>query len=418
MVRSTALRALGSLGSARMVRFCYPPTMLGSHLSISGSMVNALREAESLGMDTVQVFTKNQQQWVAKPLDPGMVKEWHGEVKRLGWDAGCRDDRGGRTRGRIVSHASYLINLASVQDELWRKSVDLMTDEIERCQTLGIPFLVHHPGSFVGGDLDTGLKNIARAYKELFQRTKGYAVVSCLEGTTGSGSQIGGAFEHLATLRAMVSEATGEPDRIGICLDTCHMHAAGYDMSTKESAAKAFAEFDRVCGLDTLKCMHINDSKGKVGSHLDRHMEIGEGEVGAATPTTVSKESLTRSGFATVMTHPALKALPMCLETPKGLRSGGEWVAGKAKGKVPCDTVNLNRLRWLAGLDLVPAPSEPGPTSVSAAKERTAPEKPKSGSKLATTRKKVSKKLAKATASRTKKSAPAARPESKPSRAR
>lgn len=347
--------------------------MLGSHLSISGSMVNALREAESLGMDTVQVFTKNQQQWVAKPLDPGMVQEWHGEMKRLGWDAGCLDDRGGRTRGRIVSHASYLINLASVQDELWRKSVDLMTDEIERCQTLGIPFLVHHPGSYVGGDLETGLKNIARAYKELFKRTKGYAVVSCLEGTTGSGSQIGGAFEHLATLRAMLIDGTGEATRIGVCLDTCHMHAAGYDMSTKESAAKAFAEFDRACGLDSLKCMHINDSKGKVGSHLDRHMEIGEGEVGGATAETVSNESLARSGFSTVMSRPSLKDLPTCLETPKGLRAGGEWVTGTTRGKVPCDTVNLNRLRWLAGLEMVAAPEEPGQTSQSAAKERAKP---------------------------------------------
>jgi len=344
--------------------------MFGSHLSISGSMVNALREAESLGMDTVQVFTKNQQQWVAKPLDPGMVQEWHAEMKRLGWDTGCPDDKGGKSRGRIVSHASYLINLASVQDELWQKSVDLMTDEIERCQTLGIPFLVHHPGSFVGGVLEDGLKNIARAYKELFKRTKGSGVVSCLEGTTGSGSQIGGPFEHLATLRERIIEATGEPNKIGVCLDSCHVHSAGYDLSTRDAAAKAMKEFDRVVGLATVKCWHLNDSKGKVGSHLDRHMEIGEGEVGQATAATVSKDTLTKSGFAELMAHPAFRDVPKCMETPKGLRAGGEWVVGKAAGKVPNDTVNLNRLRWLAGLEMVPTPKEPGPTSVSAAKER------------------------------------------------
>jgi deoxyribonuclease-4 len=331
-------------------------------------MVNALREAEALGLDTVQVFTKNQQQWVAKPLDAGMVKEWLSELKRLGWDSGCADDGGGKSRGRVVSHASYLINLASVQDELWRKSVDLMVDEIERCEALSIPFLVHHPGSFVGGELEAGLRNIARAYKELFKRTKGYGVVSCLEGTTGSGSQIGGTFEHLATLRAMVIEETGEAGRIGVCLDTCHMHAAGYDCSTRALAKKAIAEFDRVVGLASLKCMHINDSKGKVGSHLDRHMEIGEGEVGGATA--VTKASLARSGFAEVMTHPALRDMPKCLETPKGLRAGGEWVSGGGKGKVACDTVNVNRLRWLAGLEMVATPKEPGQTSVSAAKER------------------------------------------------
>lgn len=333
-------------------------------------MVNALREAESLGMDTVQVFTKNQQQWVAKPLDPGMVQEWHAEVKRLGWDKGCADDKGGRTRGRIVSHASYLINLASVQDELWQKSVDLMTDEIERCQSLGIPFLVHHPGSFVGGVLEDGLKNIARAYKELFKRTKGSGVVSCLEGTTGSGSQIGGPFEHLATLRERIIEATGESNKIGVCLDSCHVHSAGYDLSTREAAAKAIKEFDRVVGLAAVKCWHLNDSKGKVGSHLDRHMEVGEGEVGQASAATVSKGTLTKSGFAELMTHPAFRDVPKCMETPKGLRVGGDWVVGKAPGKVPNDTVNLNRLRWLAGLEMVPTPKEPGPTSVSAAKER------------------------------------------------
>jgi deoxyribonuclease IV len=369
--------------------------MFGSHLSISGSMVNALREAESLGMDTVQVFTKNQQQWVAKPLDAGMVKEWHAEVKRLGWDAGCADDRGGMSRGRIVSHASYLINLASVNEELWRKSVDLMVDEIERCEALGIAFLVHHPGSFVGGDLETGLTNIARAYKELFTRTKGYKVVSCLEGTTGSGSQIGGVFEHLARLRETIAAATGEAWRVGVCLDTCHMHAAGYDLSTREAARKSLAEFDRVCGFACLKCMHLNDSKGKIGSHLDRHMEIGEGEVGGASAASVSKASLETSGFAEVLRHPAVRGVPKCLETPKGLRAGEEWVPKPTRGKVPNDSVNLNRVRWLAGLEMVAAPAEPGQTSVSASKERaSAAELKKRATK--TSRKTVDKPLEKA----------------------
>ncbi len=128
--------------------------MYGSHLSIAGSMLNALAEAKGLGLDTVQVFTKNQQQWKAKPLDPSLVADWNTEVARLGWNHGCSAYLGeskshdGRSAGRIVSHASYLINLAGPDETLWRRSVDLMTDEIERCEALGIPWLVHHPGSY------------------------------------------------------------------------------------------------------------------------------------------------------------------------------------------------------------------------------------------------------------------------------
>ncbi len=244
--------------------------MFGSHLSIAGSMVNALHEAEKLGFDTVQVFTKNQQQWKAKPLDAAMVDEWRAKVAQLGW------------QDRIVSHASYLINIASCKDDLWAKSVDLMTDEIERCETLGIALLVHHPGSFVGWTLREGIDRIASAYKELFKRCKGGRTVVCLEGTAGAGSHIGGPFEHLRELRAAIIAAGAPGDRVGFCLDTCHMHAAGYDMSTRDSAAKALDEFDRVCGMENLRAMHLNDSKGPVGSHLDRHEHIGQGWVGGA----------------------------------------------------------------------------------------------------------------------------------------
>lgn len=291
--------------------------MFGSHLSIAGSMVNALHEAEELGFDTVQVFTKNQQQWKAKPLDPVMVKEWLSELKRLGWE------------NRTVSHASYLINLASVNDELWRKSIDLMTDEIERCETLSIPFLVHHPGSHVGGELDEGIRRIGEAYRELFKRTAGYRTVSCLEGTVGAGSTIGGPFEHLAKLRAIIADGTGLPERIGFCLDTCHMHAFGYDMSTREGADAVFDEFVAKCGPGTLRAMHINDSKGACASRLDRHAHIGEGTIG--------KGKVSRSGFAAVVNRQELRDVPKILETPKEDNEKG----------VSWDRVNLRRLRAL-----------------------------------------------------------------------
>lgn len=312
-------------------------SMFGSHLSIAGNMANALREAESLGMETVQVFTKNQQQWRAKPLDEGMVREWHARLAELGWNTGGLDSRGG-----IVSHASYLINLASVNDDLWRKSVDLMTDEIERCETLAIPYLVHHPGSFVGGDLPGGLKHIEDAYAELFHRTRGYRTVSCLEGTVGAGSTIGGRFEHLAEMRERIAGRTGSPDRIAFCLDTCHLHAAGYDLSTRALGEQVLGDFDRVCGLKHLRVLHVNDSKGKASSKLDRHEHIGEGWIGGtvrphAGRGAYSAARLRDSGFAAFMAHPAIRHVPKILETPKVPDSRGK----------PYDLTNLRRLKLL-----------------------------------------------------------------------
>lgn len=296
-------------------------------------MVNALLEAESLGLDTVQVFTKNQQQWRVAPLDPGVVRDWRAQVERLGW------------RGRTVSHASYLINLASVSDELWRTSVDLMTIEVERCEALGIPFLVHHPGSFRGSTLEHGLSRITDAYAEVFGRTRGFRTVSCLEGTVGAGSLIGGRFEHLSRLRESIIGATGEPARLGLCLDTCHMHAAGYDMSTRESALAALREFDQVCGIANLRVFHINDSKGGCGSRLDRHQHIGMGTIGGGLkrPT---RAKLLASGFAAAVNHPHCRGIPKILETPKETR-GGPWRPSRTGVAKPLDTINLQRLRGL-----------------------------------------------------------------------
>ena len=308
--------------------------MFGSHLSIAGSMCNALTEADALGLDTVQVFTKNQQQWNVKPLDPALARDWVAGLEARGW------------ADRAVSHASYLINLASVQDELWAKSIDLMTVEIERCEALRIPFLVHHPGSFVGSTLERGLERIALAYAELMKRTAGCSTVLCLEGTAGAGSQIGGPFEHLGSLRARIVELTGLPLRVGFCLDTCHLHAAGHDMSSAESAAAVLEAFDAACGIRHVKVLHLNDSKGKLASHLDRHDHIGEGWVGGgakahASAGTYSAAALKRSGFAAVVNHPHFRGIPKILETPKGVNEKG----------VSFDTVNLQRLRALIAKD-------------------------------------------------------------------
>ncbi|MCX5690890.1 MAG: deoxyribonuclease IV [Planctomycetota bacterium] len=321
--------------------------MFGSHLSIAGSMSNALIEADPLGLDTVQVFTKNQQQWQVKPLDAAVVSEWVAGLTSRGW------------LDRTVSHASYLINLASVQDELWNKSVDLMTVEFERCETLRIPYLVHHPGSFVGSTLEEGIARIAKAYKVLLKRTKGFRTIACLEGTAGAGSHIGGPLEHLKSLQEQIIEATGESARVGFCLDTCHLHAAGHDMSTRESADAVLERFDALCGITNVRVMHLNDSKGKLASKLDRHEHIGEGWVGGGASMHTGKgafssASLKSSGFAAVVNHPHLRGVPKILETPKGLTEKG----------VSFDTMNLDRLKSL--IDQPPAASKPSKAATKA----------------------------------------------------
>lgn len=288
--------------------------MFGSHLSIAGSMLNALDEAERLGLDTVQVFTKNQQQWAARPLDPGVVRDWSARVKGLGW------------QGRIVSHASYLINLASPDDALWKKSINLMVDEIERCETLGIPFLVHHPGAYTTSSREEGIARIAAAYAELFKRTKGFRTVSCLENTVGSGSNLGREFTELAEIRARIIESTGAPERVGVCIDTCHAHAGGYDLSTSASARAAIAALGSAMDFGVVRVLHLNDSKGGAGSRRDLHAHIGEGTIGLP-------------GFEVFVRTPQFADIPKIMETPKGDDPNGQ----------PFDTVNLGRLWSMVG---------------------------------------------------------------------
>lgn len=295
--------------------------MFGSHLSIAGGMVNALTKARELGLDTVQVFTKNQQQWRVPALADDARDAWLSELADLGW------------QDRAVSHASYLINLASPEDELWNKSIDLMQVEIERCDALSIPYLVHHPGAYTTSTREAGLERIAEAYGELFRRTEGARVISCLEDTVGTGSNLGRELEELATLRAMIADATGRPDRVGYCLDTCHLHAGGYDLSTRDGAAAVLDEAGRVLGIENIRVWHINDSKGDCGSRKDRHEHIGAGTIGGGTTAT----RLAASGFAAVVRHPAFASVPKILETPKEDTEAG----------TPMDTINLRRLRRL-----------------------------------------------------------------------
>lgn len=298
--------------------------MFGSHLSIAGGIVNALNEAESLGFDAVQVFTANQRQWSTKPPSEEDRTAWFTKLKALKWHDGPP---------RVVSHNSYLVNLASPDESLRTKSMALHREELLRCESLGILVCVIHPGAHLGtprpkairrgGDPATpdelaGLKRIIASLDEIHRELKGLKVVTCLETTCGAGTTLGGDFEHLSFIR----QGVRDPERVGYALDTCHVTVAGYDMTTDAGAAAVLNAFDDICGLDHLRAIHINDSKGGVGSRLDRHEHIGHGTCG-------------ESCFRAVVRHSKLQTVPKILETPKENDASG----------TPWDRVNVARLR-------------------------------------------------------------------------
>lgn len=301
--------------------------MYGSHLSIAGGMFRALETAAEQKMDCVQVFTKNQRQWKTKPLQDEDVANWFEKLDALGW----------RNTNRMVSHNSYLINMASPDSQTWNKSVALQREEIERCETLGIPFLVAHPGARLGtprkrgepNKLNTpptkveraGLQRIVKALDMLHVELRGYNTVTCLETTVGSGTNLGYDFQHLGWIR----EHVANPERVGFCFDTCHITAAGYDMTSSNKAASVLEVFDEAAGLEHIHVFHFNDSVGKVGSRLDRHAHIGKGTCGL-------------SCFRAIIEHPQFGDVPKILETSK---------EENEKGK-PMDVVNIAKLRRMA----------------------------------------------------------------------
>ena len=259
----------------------------GAHMSISGGLHKAFGHGERAGCDTIQIFSKNQQQWRGKPLLDQDIALFKAEQQRSGL-------------GPLIVHDSYLINLASPKDELWEKSIAAFADELERCHALGIPYLVTHPGAHMQAGEEAGLQREAIALNRLLDAGVGGDTTILLETTAGQGTCLGHRFEHLAYL----IEQASQPQRVAVCVDTCHMLAAGYDIRTPEGCAAAFAEFDRVVGLDRIKAFHLNDSQKDLGSRVDRHTHIGEGCVGL-------------EGFRAIVNDPRFADLPMILETPK-----------------------------------------------------------------------------------------------------
>jgi len=288
-------------------QFVILPIMFGSHLSIAGGLQNALIEAQQLGMDTVQIFTKNQRQWRVPPLKQQQIDLWHEHLQ----STGIRQP---------VSHDSYLINLASPKPEARDKSIALFAEELKRCDLLGIPYLVTHPGAHMGEGESAGLRRVAEALNQLHDDLPDLKVITCLEVTAGQGTSLGHRLEHLAE----IIDKTEATDRLGVCLDTAHLLAAGYDLTSGTGAESVVKKVDKILGLSRVKVIHINDSKTALNSRVDRHEHIGHGHVSL-------------DAFATFVNHPKLNRLPMILETPKALAKDGR----------PWDTVNLETLRNL-----------------------------------------------------------------------
>jgi deoxyribonuclease-4 len=249
-------------------------------------MPAAVEQGLSLGCEAIQVFTRNQRQWTPAPLDPGMAKLFRAGARKAGYD---------RT---ALSHASYLINLCAPDPQVLARSRAALADEISRCAALGIPFLCLHPGAHMGAGEEAGVALVAESVRLALAATRGLRVTVLLENTAGQGTCIGHRLEHLAgILRGARSRRTG------VCIDTCHIFAAGYDLRGDYDGV--IREIDRVVGLGRVRAFHLNDSRKPLGSRVDRHEHVGEGELSDAP-------------FRRLVNDPRFRDLPGILETPDG----------------------------------------------------------------------------------------------------
>ena len=259
----------------------------GAHMSIAGGCFRCMEWGQQAGCEVVQLFSKNERQWLGKPLMDDDIARFT--------DA--------RTRTNVLPvmiHDSYLINLSSPNDDLWEKSINAFRDELLRARSLGVPYLNMHPGSHVGSGEQEGLDRMVEALNRLGAEGAYEGVTVLLETTAGQGTNLGAKFEHLSYL----IEQANTPDAFGVCIDTCHIFAAGYDIRTPETYAATMADFDRLVGYERIKAFHLNDALQPLGDHKDRHAAIGEGHIGL-------------EGFRSIVNDPRLAHLPMVLETPK-----------------------------------------------------------------------------------------------------
>lgn len=279
---------------------------LGAHMSVSGGVDKAIDRGHKVGCKTIQIFTRTPRQWKMREFSEQEVEDF----KRKREEAGINP---------VFAHDTYLINLGSPDEELWRRSIAVLEDELARGDALDLPFLVVHPGSHVGQGEEAGLARIAEALSLVLTKKPGYRAQILLEITAGQGSNLGHNFQQLARLIKL----TESGERLGICFDTCHAFAAGYEIRTPKGYDTTFDELNELIGLERLKVFHLNDSKGDLGSRLDRHEHIGKGRLGLEP-------------FRMILNDERFRGLPMVLETPKG-------------PKMEEDIENLRVLRSLRG---------------------------------------------------------------------
>jgi deoxyribonuclease IV len=282
--------------------------LFGAHMSIAGGCQNAVIAAQEHDYDTVQLFTKNNNQWNAKDLSADDIKLFRDALKRAKLKF-------------ATAHDSYLINLASPDPALNQRSLEAFVVEVQRAEALGLTYLVMHPGTPTDGDDEAGLERIAQALDTIHARCPNCRVKVLLETTAGQGKSLGWRFEHIAAIFERVKESK----RLGVCLDTCHVFAAGYPLAPTAEYEKTMSEFDRLIGLKRLKMFHMNDSKKPLGSRVDRHEHIGQGHLGLEP-------------FRLIVNDPRFQKTPMIMETPK-----------EGPDDEDMDVINLQTLRSLEG---------------------------------------------------------------------
>lgn len=258
---------------------------IGAHESIAGGLHLAFARAEADGAESLQIFTKSGRQWAAKPISDEDAARFRAEQARTGLP--------------VIAHASYLLNLGAAAGEVRTKSLAAFREELERCEQLNIPWLVIHPGAHE--DEDEGIRLIVEGVRDALAETRGMKAGVCLEITAGQGSSLGHRFEQLARML----EGIDAPERTGVCLDTCHLFAAGYDLATPEGFEATMEAFQRTVGFHRVRALHLNDAKKGLGCRVDRHDHIGAGTLGEAA-------------FERVLNDPRLPDVPAVLETPEG----------------------------------------------------------------------------------------------------
>jgi deoxyribonuclease-4 len=256
-------------------------------MSIAGGLEKAFERAAQVDSDAVQIFTANQRQWKGRIVTDEEAQLFKARQAETGI-------------APVVSHNSYLINLATPKDDLWEKSIDAMRLELERCELLGIPLVVTHPGAHTGSGREAGIARIIEALDRLHVDSPGFNVKTLLETTAGQGTTLGGTFEDLAE----ILNGVAQPERLGVCFDTCHVFVAGYDCRDADTYGATMARFDEIVGIEQIRAFHFNDSQGELGSHRDRHDHIGVGFLGVET-------------FRSFMTDSRFDAVPALLETDK-----------------------------------------------------------------------------------------------------